>query len=309
MLLRLIADAPPKGCHTWLLGGTAMRCAANAAGLSNFRHLPLPYANALLGLPALRYALAKHPKPDVLHCWTRTTLTAARWLMPLVPRVFMSSDVGLNLELLKPTCREPIRRAWGAGPTSHIVALLGDADTYHAMLATAIASESMNHDTEHPVDLRLLVLPRQRNRPHARQMLDGFGQSRMLIQDSRLALPWDVLPACDAALILEDRPPQLATRWAMLAGTPIVAQTPDAASELLAHDQTALLSPTGDLRTLAHHLTQVLQEDRPGAHTRAAEAQQKIIDTNSLPRFHASLDQAYHQAIQDQLQGHSQTHA
>ncbi len=282
LTLRLIADAARTPGHrhrVWLLGGAAMAYAARAVGLGFDRRVSTPFGNAVFGWPALRAAWRRAPRPNLIHCWTPTTHRAARLLRQPDAAVIGPDNLGpaADAAQIDPAARDAIRREWGAGPSTRVVALLSDdpdnADAYRAMMVVALTYESTGVDGE-PMDLRLLVTPRQRGRPHARRMLDEFGKAEMLMQDSRLAAPWSVLPGCDAALVLGPRGAPLASAWAAAAGVPLVNETaPD------------------DLRTMSQQLTDVLTD--PDAAARCIDQGRASAATFHVDRLHAKLNELY----------------
>jgi hypothetical protein len=94
--LALMADALGRlGAieqHVLLLGGSSLRHAAVAAGLTGDQvaYQPVPYGHALAGWFAVRRRLAQLTKPaplDVIHAWSIESFTFAALTLPKVPRL------------------------------------------------------------------------------------------------------------------------------------------------------------------------------------------------------------------------------
>lgn len=107
-ILHLIDAASPQACPTtlsllgeamgrlsggdvqqqvMLLGGTALRDQARAAGVRDAMLLSVPFGRAMHGAFALRRRLAAMPRYDLVHAWSIGSLTLATLLMRDVPRV------------------------------------------------------------------------------------------------------------------------------------------------------------------------------------------------------------------------------
>jgi len=206
----------------------------------------------------------------------------------------------------------------------------GAADAVAAMAACRFALETVQADG---FDIRLLVHPFQRRRLQAKQMLRSIGGLRMLIDEPRLAQPWTVLSGCDIALALStdgpvrvrgadarpvssQRPPTkdighgylgagasaeaggggLSLLWAMAGNIPIVGEATYGISEIVEDRHSALLARPGQLRTLAHHLRQIIT-DKHLAWTLRDTARHEAYSYFSRTRYCASIRGVYGQMI------------
>lgn len=105
-VLHLIDAASPQACpttlallseaigrlidveqHVVLLGGSALRDAAKAAGIRDATLIGTPFGRAMHGAFALRRQLAAMPRFDLVHAWSIGSLTLAALLLRDTPRV------------------------------------------------------------------------------------------------------------------------------------------------------------------------------------------------------------------------------
>ena len=133
-------------------------------------------------------------------------------------------------------CRARLRRGWGVGESTTLIAAVGDpASSVDAMLA--ITSVGLARETGR--DAALLLDPRARGVRRAREVIRGIGRGEWQIVDDRARQPWEVLPGCDAGLVMSGG---LHAGWVMAAGKPIVALDNASAREQLEGGKTALFA-------------------------------------------------------------------
>ncbi len=250
----------------------------------------------------LRWFVAEAPGPTVLLPISNT-----------IRRELLSGGVaesavhvlrpGLDLGRVPHTQRPTLRSqwGWGAAPERHtVVALLSDppeaTDVLPAMMAAGLACEVAATGGGR---VHLLVHPRQTHRLRARRVARGIGKPDNLIDEPRLDRPWEILPACDAALTLGPHGGGLSLLWAMAAGVPIVAQASYAVSEIVEDRHSALLTRPGSAATLARRLGQILAD--PGsARTLADTARHEAFSYFSRQRYGRALATVYGQILAGQ---------
>ena len=158
--------------------------------------------------------------------------------------------------------RAALRRDWFVDDATRVVALLGDppaaGDSRHASLAIGLANESLGAALGRETPIRLVMHPGQDRRASAWQMMIAYGVGHLVAQDARVAAPWQVLPACDAALLIGQSAASLSLRWALAAGIPVVAESVPGVEEAVADHPHVLLAEPGQPKRLAHRLHQTL---------------------------------------------------
>ena len=171
--------------------------------------------------------------------------------------------LGLPLQTgrLDNVSRSALRSQWDVVEDTRVIALLSDppgrADMQAAVMAAGLAQLSLKAAGKH-VRLALLVHPSQRHHLRAQQVVHELGNQISLIQDARLASPWQLLPACDAALAVDANCDCLSLQWALKAGCPVAAapqpllDTPQASSPAIR------IAKTSRAKALAHELHQML---------------------------------------------------
>lgn len=242
----------------------------------------------------------------------------------------------IDMSRIAPASRGALREGWGIEPgddaRTMVVALPGDppgaADAVWGMVACRFAVETLRSDG---IAVRLLVHPFQRRRLQARRMLRQLGDGGLLIDEPRVAQPWEVLPGCDLALAMSTHGPVrvsgaearatgsqrpaskelaggylgagasaeaggggLSLLWAMAANIPITGEATYGISEIVEDRHSALLAKPGQLRTLAHHIRQIIT-DKHLAWTLRDTARHEAYSYFSRTRYCASLRAVYEQ--------------
>jgi len=163
--------------------------------------------------------------------------------------------------------RAVIREQWPIDPErTRVVALLSDppaeADAYDAIMAVGLCCEALGADPKRHSDLRVLIHPLQHHRHRAQHLAEKIGSPGRLIQDARIATPWQVMPGCDAALALGPSGGGVSLAWAMAAGLPIVGEACRPISDRAADGETALLVEPGQHKLMAERLQRCVTEKR-----------------------------------------------
>lgn len=311
----------PRG-YRWISGrvypGAAgpLRRRLQALGHLNVVHFWSPSTLALasmFGLTPLVLTLTCAPDGQTTRSLCHLASTRRSWPATVVThsKAIVAQLVGAGVQtteirLLQPRVepsrldaaqRQLIRRSWGLeSERAKVIALLSDppqvADTLDAIMAVGLAEESLAATGPGAPQLRLLVHPQQHHRLRAQRMMDRFGVGHCLIQDARLATPWRVLPACDAALALGPSGGGLSLRWALAAGLPVVATATEA--EVLRDGQTALLGEAGKPKELAHRLHQLMLD--PSLAQRLADgARRQALSEPPSPSYAGALREIYEQ--------------
>src|SRR5690606_36726272 len=87
--------------------------------------------------------------------------------------------------------------------------------------------------------------------------------------DEALARPWELLPACDAALAIGPHAGGVSLLWAMACNILIVGEATYAVSEIVEDRHSALLCKPGDAQAAAHRLPPLLDERQLACKLRA----------------------------------------
>ena len=298
--LARIAD---RGEPALLLGGTALRRRAAAAGLDPDRcdFLPVPAGHAGWGVAALRRWFAARPAAAAyppIHAWSLSVLGALRWIgrgrgltleltqhpdaramaalgrrppadlkvhtlgehlrRQLIDAGFPAAQTAavplLDLQDARAKidpARLALRDAWAVPDDAAVVALLSDPYTEADIAPAARVIDFIGHAAGRK--LYLLVHPLQSGRRRLQILLDRYREADRVLQDARLAAPWQVLAGCDAAL-LGTAPAPLAARYAAAAGLPIVAPDLPAHREALADAPRVFFAADAEPKRLAHRL-------------------------------------------------------
>lgn len=234
--LALIADAQKRelGEHrTLLLGGSAVREAAERVGLAYHKHWP-----SFRGLARASLAVRRGPRELLsqaqrVECWSvhAAVFAAEAGSKNFTPRFGQVGDTPFARDISDPArvdraAVDASRKRWGAAEGERVVALLcdrpGELDLAKAALAVALAHDACRIASDGAVRARLLVHPGHRGLAQAQRIYENAAKPDMLIQDAQLACPWGVLPACDAALVIDTHCAGLCRVWAELCGTPVI---------------------------------------------------------------------------------------
>ena len=228
--------------HAWLLfGGQATRDAARAVGLHDdqFRLLPRP-----AGLHKLLPAAMAKPKQLMSRahrvvCWTEgaTQIASLLGCAHVVRRVQDATLSRIAHHIIKqatrdalgpaPKNRELLRERWGVERGTTVIALIGDRfdriDASAAMMTIALTHEALRATLPERADVHLLCHPLDKRRSEAAELSNLLKLDRLLMQDERIALPWEVLPSCDVALVPCPGEAGLSMLWADAMGVPVIA--------------------------------------------------------------------------------------
>lgn len=215
---------------------------------------------------------------------------------------------GLDLSTSGRVDRATLFKRWGIKPRdldkARLVALLSDpphaADARHSGLVASIAEESWMRGSENTgMDVYLIVHPSQLNRARAQRVARGLDRPARVMQDEAIARPWEILPACDAALVIGEHAGGLSLLWAMACNVPIVGEATYAISEIVEDRHSALLCKPDDAQATAHRLRQLL-EDRQLAWKLRDTAHSEAFSFFSRQRYCQSLSGIYTQLLTDQ---------
>jgi len=191
---------------------------------------------------------------------------------PAPPRPPRRDCRWLEESRLDPDARADLRHGWGISNDDRVAVLL--ADSPHAMDAVkAIVAVGLAAETGRP--WRLLLHPGATGADRAAHITHAMGRPERLIFDERVMRPWSILPACDAALVI-DRPCLIAMTWAMLARAPVVAEHNETTDAWLTHDQSALLSRPDRMRKISWALCRLHDEAALGE--QLSEAARAALD-------------------------------
>ena len=250
-------------------------------------HLIQAYRRAALRPPGPR---ATHLPPVTVlanDAWTRQRLQlqAATTLEPPLDPARLSRN------------RAQVRQQWNIDEQVTAVALLSEpapaADALQAILAAGQVLEMQHSQGRSDFAMRLIVHPRQCRRALAHKTVAAFGTPAFLVQDRRIAAPWSVLGACDAALALGRGGG--AALWAMVAGVPLIAEPDASVAAYAQHEETALLARANDHRSLTHQLWRFTQ-DPQGARDMARRAQARVSCRRDPHAYRRRLAEHYRNA-------------
>ncbi len=173
--------------------------------------------------------------------------------------------------------RVRLRKLWGceqAGTGERVVALLSDppeaGDAWHGTLTLGLVCEAITMHLADPPMLALLVHPSQYKRQLAQHLVAQAPSRIRIIQDARLAAPWQVFAGCDAVLTPQAESGGLAIAAAMAAGVPVVGPDSPRLRQQISHDHNGLLASSSESKRLAPLLQQLLLERHRAARLGAA---------------------------------------
>lgn len=156
-----------------------------------------------------------------------------------------------------------LREQWDIDEHTRVIALLSDppgrADMQAAVMAAGLAHFSLKATGTHQ-QIALLVHPDQLHHLRAQQVVYELGSHISLIQDARLASPWELLPACDAALVMDADCDALSLQWALAAGCPIATVPKPLVNAAEANSPAIHIAKTSRAKALAHELHQILAQ-------------------------------------------------
>ncbi|MBX2851465.1 MAG: hypothetical protein KTR15_06955 [Phycisphaeraceae bacterium] len=247
-VLRLSADAARLATHgdneqhAWLLfGGEATRDAARAIGLRDEQVCLLPKPTGLHKLLPASLAKPKHllGQAHRVVCWTEGAAQIASLLgcAHVLRRVQDATLSRLAHRITQQASRDAfgttqqdraaLRERWGVDAGTRVIVLIGDRfdriNTSDAMMGIALAQEALRAAQPGHADVRLLCHPLTNRRPEASELSGLLSFDCHLIQEEAVAMPWSVLPACDAALCPLPEEAGLSILWANVMGVPVLA--------------------------------------------------------------------------------------
>lgn len=207
---------------------------------------------------------------------------------------------GIDMGLVKTSDRDALRERWElAGDEPFVVMLLSDpptqADASEASLMLGLTNVSLNHPNR-PV--HLLIHPDQKNRLAALNPMRPLNSEHLIISDARVAVPWQVLPGCDAVIAMQDGGAGLSIPWAMAANVPIIGHATAEICEWVEDHHSALLVAPGQpaLRHLAGKLQTVLTDPQQTYKLRDT-ARHEAFSFYSRTRFGSDLKTVYEQLL------------
>jgi hypothetical protein len=219
----------------------------------------------------------------------------------------------IDLGLARHADRPALRKAWGIAPehdrSTRVLALCSDppaqADALEPLMAVILANQLTEGRGVH---LRLLVHPAQRQRAQAQSLLRQAKRERYLICDPRLEAPWSVLPACDAAIALDEAPALrdltdepagaggLTLLWAMASNLTLLGEAAYAVSEVVENRHSGLLFQPGQTRALVQRLLEIALDDRLAWKLRDT-ARHEAYSFFSPHRYARQLAEVYRQLV------------
>ncbi len=207
---------------------------------------------------------------------------------------------GIDLAMVHADDRAALRKELGIESHDRVVALLSDPTTATATpapgMAVGLADETSKATGRR---VRLLVHPDQHDRRRAQRTMEGIACGHRIITDERLAQPWRILPACDAAMAMGPEAGGLSLLWAMAAGIPIVGEARYAISEVVEDRHSALLAKPGAAKWLAMRLSQVFAEPQMAWKLRDT-ARHEAYSYFSRHRYRNALATVYKQVSERQ---------
>lgn len=206
---------------------------------------------------------------------------------------------GLDMGRTSRVDRSFLRESWGVeSEQTRVVALIsdppGDGDALYATMAVGLAQES--YSTSGAIDLLLLVHPDQRQRRRAESIHRHLGRAGRVIVEPLLSRPWEVLPACDAALAFAGSGEGLSLLWAMASNVPIVGEATYGISEIVEDRHSALLVKPGVRQALSTRIRQLV-DDRQLAWKLRDTARHEAYSFFSRLRYCQSLQCVYEQIL------------
>ncbi|HAI12466.1 MAG TPA: hypothetical protein DCM28_12235 [Phycisphaerales bacterium] len=290
-------NAQPDMVHCWSVGSLLL---ATLACRSAPRLLTLTLMPSLHELHLLRM-LAAEAGPAKLGI-VPITATIAREVLccGVDPQCVDILRPGVDMGLIQASERDAIRTRWElAGDDPLVVMLLSDpptqCDAARATLMLGLTQVGMQN-TQRPV--HLLIHPDQKNRLAALNPMRPLNNEHLILSDAAAAIPWQVLPACDAVIALDDGGAGLSIPWAMAANVPIVGHATAGICEWVEDHHSALLVAPGQpaMRHIAGKLTDILSDPQLTYKLRDT-ARHEAFSFYSRTRFGSDLNTVYHQLL------------
>jgi hypothetical protein len=227
--------------HAWLLfGGEATRDAAHAIGLRDEQIRLCPKPKGLHKLLPASLARPKHiiNQAHRVVCWTEGAAQIASMLgcANVARRVHDATLSRFAHRIIQQANHESLgsvqqdraalRERWGVDEGTRVIALIGDRfdhiDTSEATMCIALTVEALRATQPDRADVRLLFHSLANRRAEAAQLSELLSFDCHVIQDEAIAMPWSVLPACDAALCPLPDEAGVSLLWAQAMGVPVL---------------------------------------------------------------------------------------
>ncbi len=346
LLATTLGRLGPHEQQVLLLGGAELEAHARAVGINDLARQGVLLGHAWMGALNLPRWLEREgwQNPDLVHCWSASTLTLAALRLRGIPRVctfthlpttrqthwlrLLTSEAGnttllptsatirrellaggvpealthvlrpgLDFARVEQRQRAALRQQWEVPDDAFVIALLGDPphaqDAVAAMFCVGLTIASL--PTARRQRVHLLLHPRQRGRERCRELDRPLGRDDVVIADAKVALPWSVLPGCDAVLMLGDHGGGLSLLWALAGNVPVVGAATYAISEVLEDRHSALLFKPHDLHAGAERLVRLIEDQQLAWKLRDA-ARNEAFSYFSRQRYCTSLQAIYEQA-------------
>ncbi len=211
------------------------------------------------------------------------------------PKIVHVLRPGLDMSWIQRDQRECLRSSWEVAQTDRVVLLLSDpptaTDAAIGTLALGLANAAMPK-----TKLHLLVHPDQRHRLRSLNAMRPMEAEHQVLTTPLVDQPWKVLPACDAAICLDQGGSGLSMLWAMAGGVPLIGEASYATSEILEDRHNTLFVKPGETRHLSGQLQRVFTDEQLAWKLRDA-ARHEAYSFFSKQRFTDNMTSIYKQVF------------
>jgi glycosyltransferase involved in cell wall biosynthesis len=200
--------------------------------------------------------------------------------MGLDPALVSVLPPAVNPQSSPPLERWSLRRRWGVGDETLVVALLSEPlEWADARLGAAVIARVRASGRK----VCLLVHPAAWRRAEAERWLGRLGFADSIVVEDEAAAPWRIVEAVDVALLvggqlnsmdlsgaasplalvtgggrrLRPLPGIMPLLWAMSAGTPIIAEVSDAVADVVEDGVSGLLVDQHDMNAVCDRITRI----------------------------------------------------
>ncbi len=234
----------------------------------------------------------------------RTTVLSAG-IDPAIVHVLRPS---LDLAKTQASQRSLLRSKWGISdvdnPRIKVITFLSDpcveVDAQAAHMTVGLADEAYAlHPGGRPAEAPVfwfLAHPLQKHLARAERVAQEVGRTDRIIQEPRVACPWEVLPGCDLAIAQGPSSGGLSLLWAMVANVPIIGEATYAVSEILEDRHSALLAKPDNPRMLAGRILQLTADPQLAWKLRDT-ARHEAFSFFSRQRYCQTLQSVYEQVL------------